>query len=258
VVLPFSVWTHRKLDIAIQKTRFRGFQLFYRHQESADSMCRECDVFPSFFTPDGERPLIIDAGSNIGVSVLEWKTRWPQCELICFEPDPFAFELLKQNVEHNGLPSVTYHNVALSDHEGTASFHGAIGQDADARGNSLLQDWGKRHDSRTVQVPCKRLSSFIGTREVSFLKLDVEGSEERVLRDIKNQLLQIAAMYVEVHETASSLEENSAERIIAQLSAAGFTIEPATRHSPHALPPHLQQWSKRVGARQTQLMCWRD
>ena len=221
-------------------------------------MCREIDAFPSFFTPDGERPLIIDAGSNIGVSVLEWKTRWPQCEVVCFEPDPFAFELLKQNVEHNGLPSVTYHNVALSDQEGTAHFHGAIGQAADARGNSLSEGWGKRDDSTTIEVHCKRLSTFIGERDVSFVKLDVEGSEERVLRDISDQLAQIAAMYIEVHETDSTIDENSAERIISQLADAGFAVERECRHNPHALPPHLQQWSDRVGARQTQLLCWRD
>ena len=74
-------------QIAIQKSRFRGFQLFYRHQDAAESMCRESDSFPAFFAPLGERPLIIDAGSNIGVSVLEWKFRWPQCEVICFEPE---------------------------------------------------------------------------------------------------------------------------------------------------------------------------
>ena len=220
-------------------------------------MCRETDTFASFFTPEGDRPLLIDAGSNIGVSVLGWKSRWPQCEIICFEPDPFAFELLQKNIDRNGLPWVTCHNVALSDQEGLATLHGSLGPAADGRGNSLSEGWGRRADSAAVKVPCKRLSSFVGDRQVGFLKLDVEGSEERILRDIESQLSQIAAIYVEVHETETTMQENSCGRIVALLKRAGFTVEQESRHDPHALPPHLASWSRRVGARQTQLRCWR-
>ena len=241
----------------MKKRRFRGFQLFYEHEESAESMCREIDSFPSFFSPDGDRPLIVDAGANIGVSVLEWKTRWPQCEIICFEPDPFTFQVLKQNVEANGLPSVVYHNVALSDQDGIGVLHGEIGKGADARGNSLNEGWGKRSASSTTEVQCRRLSSFLGDREISFLKLDVEGSEERVLRDIDSLLPQIAAIYAEIHETDSTADENSAARMIAQLQRAGFTIEQESRYGEHALPAHLDPWRRSVGARQTQLLCWR-
>ena len=134
-------------------------------------MCREIDTFASFFTPEGDRPLVIDAGSNIGVSVLEWKSRWPQCEVICFEPDPFAFELLRKNIESNGLPLVTYHNIALSDQEGYMTFHGSFGPDADARGNSLSKGWGRRDGTDVVEVQCKRLSSFLDRSQSLFLKV---------------------------------------------------------------------------------------
>tara|TARA_R110002049_G_scaffold285698_3_gene466877 strand:+ start:23541 stop:24206 length:666 start_codon:yes stop_codon:yes gene_type:complete len=221
-------------------------------------MCREFDAFASFFSLQGDRPLIVDAGSNIGISVLEWKSRWPQCEVICFEPDPFAFELLTKNIEHNGLPSVTYHNLALSDHEGPGTFHGSIDRNADARGNSLSEGWGRRDGSGTIDVDCARLSTFLGEREVSFLKLDVEGSEEKVLRELGDRLGQIAAMYVEVHETNETSEHNSSVRIVALLKEAGFVVEDESRHSPHALPAHLDSWRRRVGARQTQLLCWRQ
>ena len=221
-------------------------------------MCREIDEFPAFFTPSGERPLIIDAGANIGVSMLEWKSRWPQCEIMCFEPDPHAFKLLQQNIDKNGLPGVTCHRVALSDHDGPARLHGAIGNGLDARGNSLSQGWGQRDGTDFVEVECRRLSAFIGERQVSFLKLDVEGSEERVLNDIQAQLSQIEAIYVEVHETNLTTGENSSARIIALLTRAGFALEQEVRHAPHALPASLASWGRRVEARQTQLLCWRE
>ena len=61
-------------------------------------MIRAIDEFPSFFSVDGADPLIIDCGANIGISVLEWKSRWPMARVICFEPDPDAFRLLEMNI----------------------------------------------------------------------------------------------------------------------------------------------------------------
>ena len=90
----------------MKKIKFRGFDLFHNNADAAESMIRQIDDFPSFFTPIGERPLIIDCGANIGVSVLEWKTRWPHAEIICFEPDPFASKILQMNVDKNDIPGI--------------------------------------------------------------------------------------------------------------------------------------------------------
>ena len=85
-------------------------------------MLRAADDFPTFFTPADEFPLIIDCGANIGVSVLEWKYRWPTCRIICFEPDPYAFALLKKNVIKNDLPGVQCFCTAISDQSGEGEF----------------------------------------------------------------------------------------------------------------------------------------
>ena len=105
----------------MQKLNFRGFKLFHQNSEAAESMIRQIDQFPSFFTPTSERPWIIDCGANIGVSVLEWKTRWPQSRIVCFEPDPFAFSRLKMNVDRNDIPGIECLNLALADTDGTAT-----------------------------------------------------------------------------------------------------------------------------------------
>ena len=245
-------------NIAIERTRFRGFHLYFENERATESMLRAVDEFPSFFQPAGSSPLIIDGGANIGVSILEWKTRWPMSRVICFEPDPFTFELLRMNVERNDLPGVECIQAALTDYEGTAVLHGDVGRGSDARGNSVQAAWGKRVASDCVEVPCTRLAPYLRREPVAFLKLDIEGAEEAVLKDSADDLQAVEAAYVEVHETHAMAASNSLVRIQTILRKAGFEVESEARFAAHALPSHHRQWQCRVGARQSQLLCWRQ
>ncbi len=220
-------------------------------------MIRAIDEFPSFFTLQGDDPLIIDCGANIGISVLEWKTRWPMARVLCFEPDPDAFRLLQMNIDENDVPGVECVHAAVTDFDGSCTLFGNLGKGADARGNSIRQAWGARSGTSTVEVACRRLAPFVAARPVAFLKLDIEGAEQSVVHDVSPHLGNVDAMYVEVHETDELRPTNSTEQIVSMLSAAGFRIESESRFEPHALPASLDRWREQVNARQTQLLCWR-
>ena len=58
------------------------------------------------FRPVRARPLVIDCGANIGVATLYFKTVAPEARVIAFEPEPTAYELLRENVERNRLTDV--------------------------------------------------------------------------------------------------------------------------------------------------------
>ena len=241
----------------MQRMKFRGYWLHHNNAAVAESMVRQIEDFPSFFTPSDDRPLIIDCGSNIGVSVLEWKSRWPTCQVICFEPDPNAFRILDHNLAKNDVPSVRCINAAVLDHEDGTDFYGDLSASGDARGNSVDPDWAKRDGSQSTHVHSTRLGRHIAGRHVSFLKLDIEGAEQRVLMDIADDLPRIDAIYVEVHETDASIDRNSAAAIKALLQSAGFTVEHEERIGDRSLPRHLDAWQAQSGARQVQLLCWR-
>lgn len=220
-------------------------------------MIRAAEDFPSFFHISEEIPFIIDCGANIGVSMLEWKYRWPASRILCFEPDPFAFEILTANIEKNDLPNVTCVCAAISDTAGTALFHGEIHRGADSRGNSLRPEWGKRENTNQTQVRCLPLSDYLNNEKVAFLKIDIEGMEEAVLRQISPFLGNVNAAYIEVHGTDALQPANSVERIRQILLDAEFDIEIEQRFQPHALPPHLQCWQQKTNAMQSQILCWR-
>jgi FkbM family methyltransferase len=238
----------------MQPIKFRGFKLHYQNADVARSMVRQIDQFPEIQFRSCDRPLIIDAGTNIGVSMLEWKTRWPGARVVCFEPDPFAFAILKKNVEANDIPSVICHNVALAAAATEATLFGDIAPRGDARGNSIDPAWGNRDDSDQVKVQTRKLSTVIGNSDIQFLKLDIEGAEQQVIEEIQPQLGQIEAIYVEVHETHASLGYNSHSVIEKILTGAGFQIYSEDRFEQHALPAIMENWQQRVGARQTHLI----
>lgn len=74
------------------------------------------------FETDQRAPFIIDCGSNIGMSILFFKTRYPDAEILGFEPSAQAFAQLQENVNRNLLRDVRVLPVAVSDTEGTIDF----------------------------------------------------------------------------------------------------------------------------------------
>ena len=138
--------------------------------------------------PSVPEPLIIDCGANIGISVLEWKTRWPMARVICFEPDPDAFRLLQMNIEQNGVPGVKCIHAAVADFDGQCNclvISAKVPTPEETRSKRLGEIVPEHLRSRW------RASGFRGSslsHRVAFLKIDIEGAEEAVLREIGPQL----------------------------------------------------------------------
>jgi FkbM family methyltransferase len=51
------------------------------------------------FNSSNKTPLILDCGTNIGLSVIYFKRLHPDSRIIAFEPDPNIFNVLQGNVE---------------------------------------------------------------------------------------------------------------------------------------------------------------
>jgi hypothetical protein len=79
---------------------------------------------------------------------------------------------------------------------------------------------GPEQQWHTISAHAVRLSSYI-TRPVDFLKLDIEGMEETVLREIQEKLPLITELRMEFH-CKSTNEANSLDRTLALLSKHNF------------------------------------
>ena len=63
-------------------------------------------------------PLILDCGSNIGMSILYFKHVYPKARIIGFEPDLAIFPYLEENVVCNGLKDLQLVQAAFGGAEG--------------------------------------------------------------------------------------------------------------------------------------------
>jgi FkbM family methyltransferase len=147
-----------------------------------------------------QRPLVIDVGANIGMFALFVKLRYPDAEILAFEPAPESASVFRQNMDLHGLDGVQVAEIALGscqEHSAPFTYYPAIpgnstrypGQKGAAKA-ALSKIYSARvaerlYKGRDITVPVERLSGFLSAdRAVDLLMIDVEGGEVDVLRGI--------------------------------------------------------------------------
>jgi FkbM family methyltransferase len=146
------------------------------------------------------RPVVFDCGANIGMATLFFKWLYPDCEIHAFEPDPETFGVLSENVTRNKLTGVALHNVALVARPGRLDLFVPVGPSGSPL-MSTLPGRGFESSVRCLTVDGKPLSTYVGAGEIDFLKMDIEGAEEPVLRELAStgRLRKIKEMAIEYH-----------------------------------------------------------
>ena len=117
----------------------------------------------------GHTEVFCDVGAHVGTTIrkLLAATHWRYDHIYAFEPDAGNFAHLKEGV-FKSMTNFTPRNIALSDKAGMLGFAetGTMGSRLDAGGN--------------VQVQASTLDEEV--RHATFIKMDVEGHETRILR----------------------------------------------------------------------------
>ena len=143
------------------------------------------------FKADTDAPFIIDGGANIGLSIIYFKTLYPNAKIIAFEPDKKIFEYLKFNIESFGFRDVELINKGLWDKETTLRFF--------SEGSDGGRIATKVDNKDIIEIETLKLSSYIKDKHIDFLKLDIEGAETKVLREIESYLQNIKNIFIEYH-----------------------------------------------------------
>lgn len=161
-----------------------------------------------------ENPYIIDCGSNIGLSVIYFKTENPSAKILAFEADPSVYKFLNENIKSFNLDKVELVNKALWDTKTTILFN--------SEGADSGRIWDLKEDALQLQkqeIETVILSEYI-TEKIDLLKLDIEGAETKVLFEIENKLHLINRIFIEYHSFANSTQ--SLDEILSILRRNGY------------------------------------
>lgn len=167
-------------------------------------------------------PRIIDAGANIGLSVRYFKRMYPQATVVAYEPDTAVFRILQRNTAD--LPGVELRQTAAWVEDTELSFF----SDTRLAGSLGLDYWG---DGNVIKVKAERLRDELARAPVDFLKIDIEGAENKVMFDIEDQLDRVDHLFFEYHSTAG--EAQRLGDLLNLVSRHGFRY---TINAPHGSP----------------------
>lgn len=130
--------------------------------------------------------VVVDVGANVGYyTLIAGKLVGDTGRVYAFEPDPQGFELLRRNVQLNGLTNVVLEQKAASNETGTLKLFLAEENKGDHR---VYNPEGENR--RSVTVDAVRLDDYFEGREASvdFVKVDTQGAEYAILAGMQETL----------------------------------------------------------------------
>jgi len=171
---------------------------------------------------------VLDIGANAGrYSWFFARNARKGVTIYAFEPMPTAFALLQANVA--SMSSVTCLPLALADVDGREVLHVPLDSFGNAAsGYSWISSTEGRENELTVQVSVTSVDQLVRNRRLLldrplFLKIDVEGSEYRVLRGARETLrIYRPVIYFECQSWALERVGAKVQSVNDLLSAANY------------------------------------
>ena len=206
-LLNYPAFTEGKVD-------FFGKPFYFSHGSSfihsVDEIFKD-EIYK--FIRENQNPYIIDCGANIGLSIAYFRKLFPNAEILAFEPDEQIFELLRKNVAQ--LPNsddIKIEKKAVWTEDTNLEFfsEGALA-------GSLVTDFGKKNN--IIKIQAVDFKKYLN-REIDFLKIDIEGSENALIFHIKDKLANVKNLFLEYHGLIG--EEQNLGEILNLLKNAGF------------------------------------
>lgn len=149
-------------------TRVHGLELFKDYCQAGD--------------------VAVDVGANVGeVSIIFSQRVGATGRVFAFEPHPRIYRYLVGNLALNHCDNVTPANLAVGAVPGVVRLS-----------NDKHDDMNRIVDDGAIEVACTTLDAQLPAQPIAFLKIDVEGSELRVLEGARQTLARTACVNCEM------------------------------------------------------------
>ena len=180
-------------------------QILVSQDYSLDALARGEEIRAHYnrLTGAGTKPLIIDAGANIGASVVYFCMNFPQAHVLALEPAPDNFELLVPNTA--GL-DVDARRAGIAATTGHATLR-----------DPGLGEWGYRTERDGGDGPlvelCAAADLVAAKTKQGFApfiaKIDIEGGEDELFSSATDWVDEFPLIIIELHDWLFPRRANS-------------------------------------------------
>ncbi|MEO6731330.1 MAG: FkbM family methyltransferase [Ferruginibacter sp.] len=160
-------------------------------------------------------PVIYDCGANVGVASIFFSSCFPNAIINAYEADPIIIPYLEKNLLNNFVTNVNVFSGAVWINNEGVDFASEGGD-----GGSMYLG------NEKSRVPSFRLKDKLSEEnEVSFLKLDIEGSEVDVLKDCASELHKVRYLFVEYHSWKTRSQNLSVMLSVLENNGFRYVVE---------------------------------
>lgn len=166
---------------------------------------------------------IIDGGANIGLAAVYFIHQYPKAKIVCIEPEPQNLVVLQKNIQH--YPHISVVSKALWSHATQIVIE-----------NNGLDNWGftvrEVASPSSETIPTTSINEVLNSIEnpgVLLLKIDIEGSEKKVLEaeDSATWLQACDVLIIELHDR---MQQGTAKALVNAIAPRQFNMEQKADH----------------------------
>ncbi|RZJ65871.1 MAG: FkbM family methyltransferase [Flavobacterium sp.] len=137
---------------------------------------------------------IIDAGANVGLFAIRMANQFPDATIICIEPDPENFELLKKNL--SPYPNVHFENAGLWDKDTKLRVYDKYDS---GKWGMVVEESLEIGTIAAISVPT--LIEKYNRATIDLFKIDIETSEKQLFSDnYQSWMRKIKMITIELHD----------------------------------------------------------
>lgn len=164
---------------------------------------------------------VLDIGGNVGYISLLLKNKWPESDIIAFEPIKSTYDVFCNNVKLNGM-DIKVENIGLADEEGEFTYY----YYPEGSGNSSLKNLSHRDSVQELKAQVKTVDNYVvenNITDIDFIKMDIEGAEFLALKGAKKTIEKNKpVMYIELLRKWSASFNYKPQDVVEWLNELGY------------------------------------
>lgn len=205
-----------------------------------------CDNY--YFESDNNKPLIIDCGSNFGLSLIYFKSLFPNSIIEAYEPNPYVFNYLKDNIKENKMKNITLIPKAITSKKEIKNIIYCQDNLMSSTLSERIHHTLPFSKTEKLNIQTNSLRCALKGRYIDYLKMDIEGSETEAITSSKDFFLKIKQGFIEYHYDYDT-ENNNLSEIINFFEKNHFYYQITNQNSienhyfPHTNFTYNKPWS---------------